>query len=358
MKKRYLILSIILFLFVAAGLIVFLRVRSAYVRAGVTLVETREGTYSWNGKFFLSEDGSAALFYRPTERIKLEKVTRTDVDLTPYGFPGKTFSYFLYNGYALCPDAGYEGLWPVSTPARFLYRDGDAVWTVDTEQRRAWHVFADSEAAVPEDGKGLLAFSSDGSFALSLTGGVASVYETDPESDSLRISTVKTVDLNKLGKNAAFVAFTGTKYAAFTVTADGEKRFAALDCAAGEAVLSPADSSLAYGETLSRFYAQRPLTEEEGAYCAAWTNLLLGTDVRCKGEEDSLVLTAVSPGGTHAAARQGDKLYLLTAKRLFCLSDRLNGETVLAVDFPEEKAVALTVSTERGPAVYCYTILF
>ena len=119
MKKRYLIIAIVLFAFVLTGLFVFFRVRGQYIRTGLAPFDTREGAYTWNGKLLLSQDGQTALAYRAQERIKLEEIARVDVDLTPYGFEGETFSYFPYNGYAFCVEEGYEGFWPVSTPARF-----------------------------------------------------------------------------------------------------------------------------------------------------------------------------------------------------------------------------------------------
>lgn len=359
MKKRYLVIAIVLFAFVAAGVAVFFRVRALYLHTGLNRFDVKEGSYTWNGKLFLAEDGETALVYHPMERVPLTEIARTDVDLTPYGFEGETFSYFLYNGYALCPDEGYEGLWPVSNPRRFLYRSGEEVWQIDTEQHRAWRVFADSVEGVPEDGKGLLAFSSNGSYALSLSAGVVSVYHTDPMNGSLRIVDVKRVDLAPLGDDAAFVAFTGEKYAAFTLTSEDKTVYAALDCETGEAVLCPTSPAADPEVPLARFFARRPLTEEEEeTYCVAWTNLLLGTDTLCLGSERDLELFSLSPEGTHAAARQGNKVWILTADRLFDLSAILEGERVLSVDFPEENVAVVSVLKDDVPLLYCYTVLF
>ena len=358
-KMRYLIISLVLFAFVAVGLGIFFRVRIAYQKTALALSETRMGDYTWNGKFFVSADGQTALVYRSMDRTKWEEVPRVDVDLTSCGFPGRTFSYFLYNGYALCPDPDYEGLWPVSSPERFLIRDGESVWQVRAEQGRAWPVFADSEAQVPEDGGGLLAFSSDGSYALSLEKGIVTVYHTDPENDSLRVVDVKTVDLSGLGINAAFIAFTGEKHAAFSLQSGEETVYAALDCETGQAVLCPTDFSVERSAPLSRFFAQRPLTEKEKeSYCCAWTNLLLGKDFLCKGSQEDLELIAVSPTGSHAAARRGDEVWILAAKRLFCLNERLNGEKILSIAFPEDNVVAVSVLKDGAPGLYCYTVLF
>ena len=362
MKKRnlrYLVISVALLSLVAVGVGVFFRVRSLYQKAGVARFDVLEGTYTWNGKFFLSEDGETAVIYRSMERVKLEKVQRTNVDLTPYGFPGETFSYFLYNGYAICPDEGYEGLWPVSTPRRFLFRSGDGVFQIDTEQGQSWPVFADSVAGVPEDGGGLLAFSSNGSYALSLTGNTVTVYHTDPMDGSLRVVDVKSVDLSPLGKDAAFCAFTGEQYAAFTLTAEGRTVYAALNCESGEAVLCPTDFSVDRGQPLSRFFAQRPLSDKEkDKYCAAWTNLLLGTDTLCRGSEADLTLIAVSPEASHAAARGGDRVWILSEKRLFCLTDVLSGEQVQSVNFLEENVVAVSLLKDGASATWFYTVLF
>ena len=359
MKKRYLIIAVVLFAFVLSGVAVFLRVYLQYRDTGLARFDVLEKGYTWNGKLLLDPDGEHALQYTSTERVKLSEKTRVDVDLSPYGFEGETFSYFLYNGYALCPDEGYEGLWPVSTPRRFLYRAADGIYQIHTGEKRAWPVFADSVEGVPEKGEDVLAFSAAGSYALSLAEGVVTVYHTDPYNDSLRVADVKSVDLNGIGQNAAFVAFTSDRHAVFSLETEGCFAYAAVDCESGEAVLCPADYTVSRGEPLARFYAQRPLTEEEGErYCAAWTNLVLGTEFLCEGEEEDLKLFSVSPQGKYAAARRGYDVFILSEKRQFCLSDVLEGERVLSVDFLYENVIAVSVLRDDVPRTYCYTILF
>ena len=141
---RYLIIALVLFAVVAAGIAVFVRVFLQYRETGLARFDVREGSYAWNGKLLLSSDGETALQYTSTERIKLSEKTRKDIDLSPYGFEGETFSFFLYKGIALCVDEGYEGFWPVSTPTRFIYRASDGLYQINTELGRAWPIFADS----------------------------------------------------------------------------------------------------------------------------------------------------------------------------------------------------------------------
>ncbi|MBQ3866485.1 MAG: hypothetical protein II776_06245, partial [Clostridia bacterium] len=114
---------------------------------------------------------------------------------------------------------------------------------------------------------------------------------------------------------------------------------------------------------LARFFAQRPLTEEESEkHCAAWTNLLLGEDVLCgellpEGTPEP-VLFSVSPQGKYAAARTGDEVWILSEKRAFSLTEILKGERILSVDFVYENVVAVSVLADDVPHTYSYTILF
>lgn len=360
MKKKEIALLAVLFAFVLAGTGIFLGVRWKYHNTGLARFQVLEEAYTYNGKLLISQDGENALQYQSTERVKFHETELVTVDLTPYGFEGETFSYFLYNGWALCPDEGYEGFWPVSTKERFLYRSGDGIYQIRPDLGKSYPVFADSVEGVPENGGGVLAFSSNGSYAVALDGDTVTVYHTDPYNDSLRIVDYKTVDLTSLGEEAAFVAFTSEIHAVFSLHTEAGETFAVVDCSTGEAVLSPTDLTRQRGEVLNRFFAQRSLNEaEREEYCAAWTNLLLGTDTLCKGEvEGDLTLFVVSPQGKYAVARQDNAVWILSEKRAFSLSDILEGERVLAVDFLYENVIAVSVLRDDVPMTYCYTVLF
>ena len=361
-KKEIAILaSIFAFVIIFGGIVLYWT--TLYRSTGLALIQDMDQVYDYNGKLLISPDGNRALLFDPlglSDFLTLEKNT---VSLAEVGLEGESFSYFLVGGTALNPDPGYEGFWPVSTPERFVFiaRDGKK-YLIHPDSGLCYPMLSDSIEGVDPYGQEILAFSANGSYAVSLNGDEITIYHTDPMDDSLRIVDVKTVSLATYGTEPVFGAFVGNTQAYFRVSGANGERFLALDCATGKVAPSLLGEKGKYGEVQNRLFAQ--YWEEEGENGRVlWAHLLLGT---CRegripnGVEPEIF--AVSPQGTYVVARvQGEgEAFVVSEKRSFSLAGLLQAEERLEkVDFVYENIIVITASRPDGSRFSrCYKICF
>jgi len=161
-KKEWAILSLLLAVVLILGGTIWL-FASRYEAQGLALVDERTGEYSFNGKILISSDGSHALYYKARGREVYHTLPRKDVALSPYGFEGKTFSYYEWSEtdeylvtdsvYYAAAD-GYEGFWPVCgyDKAVYLAEDGTK-YRIHLDSELSYPMFADSVEGVDVYGK-------------------------------------------------------------------------------------------------------------------------------------------------------------------------------------------------------------
>lgn len=376
MKKKQIGILCVLFAFVflLGGVILswFLRYRAV----GLALLEEKEGAYHYNGKLLVAEGEENALLFRTLGALGLEALPREDLDLTPFGFEGKTFSYFRVNtdtdyGFSFVnfypTDPAYEPFWPVCMGGRIVYLDEEGKkFRIHTEEKLCYPIFADSIEGVDPYGRDVIAFSANATYAVALAGDEVTVYQTDPMDESLRVVQVKKHSLAQYGENAAFGAFVGNSQVYFTVEKEGKTRFVALDCATGQTALSALDSKGEYGPAVNRLFAQRlnPETDKkakDGESRLVWNHLLLGTEWKSplSAELDGAVLVAVSPKGEYAVFEADGRLLVCNEKRIFFMDDLIGEkETVKETTFLYDNVLALCVEGEAGTSLRTYKICF
>lgn len=360
MKKKYMAILAVLFAAVLVMGGVLFYVIHLYRGTGLALVATFEQDYAYNGKLLLAED--KALLVKTLGKTDFEALSLQTLALDPFGFEGKSLSYYQYSAEGaygvkhhtvITPDPAYEGLWPVMKPDRLIYvaEDGGK-YCIHPKEDLCYPIFSDSIEGVDPLGTDVLAFSGNGAYALSLAGTEATVYHTDPMDDSLRVVDVKTVSLAKYGKTIRFGAFAGDTTAYF----EGETGFFALDCSTGNTAPALLDPEGKYSEPINRVFAQR-LDGEKGQVKAVWSHLLLGTERKSPVLEDfsSIRLTAVSPEGTYAVGEADGEMLVLSEKRAFSLSSVLEeGEEMQGVDFVYENLLFVHLKDSAR----CYKICF
>lgn len=376
MKKRDIAVLCTIFSVVILLGGIFLHVFLRYGQQGLSLIEEMEEKWEYNGKYLLSEDGQRAIYFRSVGKGGFEEMPKKTVDLTPFGFSGVEFSYFLLqikDQYGVIhtnfyPQAeGYEPFWPACTEGNFVYIHSDGKkYRVHPKEGLCYPMFSDSIEGVDPYGTDVLGFSGNASYALSLSGTTVTVYHTDPYDHSLRIVDTKTVDLSRYGIEIRFGAFVSDKEAYFVSKAANGEQFFALNCETGEVALSPLDPEGVYGETLCEMYAQRLDSPEEGKdFRLSWVNLLLGKKFEsCKLEGVSEgEIFSVSPSGNYVVAslrgETDEKISVLSKKKEFSLSSVLQeGEVLKRVDFVYENVIFLTVEQGERTVSRCYKICF
>ncbi len=372
-KKEWVILSLLLSVVLILGGTVWY-VFHRYQAQGLALVDERDGTYTFNGKILISSDGEHALYYKARGREVYYELPRTTVSLQPYGFDGKSFSYYKWeetdeylmtDSVYYAAEDGYEGFWPVCGDDKIVYLgENGEKYRIHLDSELSYPMFSDSVEGVDVYGKEVLAFSANASYALSLSGNTVTVYHTDPMDDSLRIVDVKTADLSLYGSDAVFGAFVGNKEAYFRVKTEGGELFVALDCESGKLGKSLLSEEVKCGEILSRVYAQRLNSEDEnGEKQISWVNLILGNEFTAPDTlpEDTL-LFAVSGKGGYALgeSEKTGETYVISEKRAFSLSSVLKeGEEVTSVDFVYENILAVHLKDQNGKeSLRSYKICF
>ncbi len=376
MKKKQLTIFLVLLLIVFVLFGAFLYVLRMYNQKGLSLITSFDEAYDYNGKLLLSKDREKALLLNALGKTEFEELPLETLDLTPFGFEGKTFSYYkvkveeeygIKKTFLYTPDPSYEGLWPALREDRIIYRDEEGKkYCIHPEEGLCYPMFSDSISGVDPYGTHVLGFSGNASYALSLSGEKVTVYHTDPMDGSLRIVDVKEVSLADFGKDIRFGAFLNNTDAYFTVKGEKGDILVALNCKTGQAVQSALDLSGEYSKPLNRLYAQRLDEEEKEELTATWSHLLLGekTTSRKLSGFDSVELLTVSPGGTYAVgvAKNGktEEILCLSKKRNISLSSFLSqGEKVLKVEFIYENLIFVTVENEKGEmGSLCYKICF
>ncbi len=361
-KKEIAILSSILaFVIIFGGIVLYWT--NLYRNTGLSLIQEMEEVYDYNGKLLVSPDGNHALLFDPLGLSDFVSLEKTTVSLAGLGMEEESFSYFLVGNTAINPAPAYEGFWPVSSPERFVFiaRDGKK-YLIHPKERLCYPMLSDSIPGVDPYGEKILAFSANGSYAISLEGDKVAIYHTDPMDDSLRIVDVKTVSLSDYGKDPVFGAFVGNTQAYFRLSGEQGERFVALDCATGEVAPSLFEEKGNYGEIQNRFFAQ--VWEEDGqSDRVLWAHLLLGTrwQGRIQGKSDPKIF-AVSPQGTYAVARTGGdgEVFVVSEKRSCSLAGFLPPEERLEkVDFIYENIIVVTaIRPDTSRVSRCYKICF
>lgn len=362
-KKEWTILALLLAVVVILGGAVWL-VAARYEAQGLALVDEREGDYRFNGKIFISSDSSHALYYKARGREVYYTLPRQDADLEKWGLGDKVFSYYKWEetdeymvteSVYYAAEDGYEGFWPVSGSETFVYLTEDGKkYRIHLDSDLCYPMFSDSVEGVDEYGTGVLAFSANASYAVSLEGNTVTVYHTDPMDGSLRIVDTKTVDLSSFGTNAAFGAFVGNREAYFTVENKNGLLFVALDCESGKAARSLLSDEGEYGEVISRVFAQRhDVKDENETKRIAWSHLILGTEHAAPegALPEDTVLFAVSAKGTYALgeSEKSGETYVVSEERVFSLSSVIpEGATVVGVDFVYENMLAVRMTDSDG----------
>ncbi len=319
-----------------------------------------EGAFSYNGLIFLEKDGQRALYYRPLSST-YEELKKGEVDLAEYGYEG-IFPYFVVDGIVISPDPAYEGFWPVSSEERLIYLNGGEKIRIDTERKKAYPMFADSVEGVDPVGEDVLAFSSNGIFALGLRDGVATIFVSDSDAESMKVERVETVDLNEYGTEIRFHAFVNERSAFFSAEREGRRVFLAMDCNTLGVVEAPlADAE--YGALLSRVYLERLPTEKEARdekeLHLGWTNCLLGTAYSAtlpKSEYRSATLVSVSPQGNYAIAEAekqdgGKDVVVLSEKRYHSFSEKEAGWEIQELTFAYDNILFAVLRSEAGEVI-------
>ena len=387
MKKKQATVLFVLLLIVALLGGVFFYVAHLYNGTGLSLIAQWDEAYDYNGKLLLSGDRQEALRVKTVGAAEFQSVFLTRVDLTPFGFEGKEFSYYRIDlqadggipkttsragdasgkapsgtvkTYLYTPDAEQEGFWPVLKSERLVYTAEDgARYCIHPTDGLCYPMFADSIEGVDPYGKDVIAFSANGSYAVGMQGKELTVYHTDPMDDSLRIVDVKTVSLSKY-QQVSFGAFAGNT-TAYLMTDQG---YVALDCVTGELADALLDDKGEYSDPVCRVYAQRVDVEEE-EHRAVWSHLLLGEERKTPKLEDfeSFEIISVSPGGAYVAIRAHgaeEEILIATEKRAFSLSSVLEeGMNVERIDFVYENLIYVTVKNSEGKEMsFCYKVCF
>ncbi len=340
-----------------------------YLGKGLSELVRLEGEYSYNGKLLLSEEKESALLYEPFNREIFREIKLEQVDLSPFGFDGRIFSYYkvelekdygivLTNFYPV--ESSYEPFWPVCGPERFVYiaEDGKK-YNIHPKENLCYPMFADSIEGVDPFGQNVVAFSANSDYAISLDGTDVTVYRTDPSSNSLRVVSVQTVSFAEYGSNLRFGAFVGNSQAYFSVSGKEGEYYVALDCNGGKTAKTALDLKGSYGPALNRLYAQRLDIENEGDkdLILHWNHLLLGSvfsGPELKGFSQGEIFS-VSPRGGYAVARvQGEgkeEVLVMSEKRAFSVTSVLpENETVQKVDFIYENIMAVSLLNREGEA--------
>lgn len=376
MKKKQLAIVCFLFAFVFLLGGVVLAWVQRYRAVGLALLEEKEGAYHYNGKLLVSEDEKSALLFRALGKEGLKEIKREELDLSPFGFEGKSFSYFRVDteaDYGISfvnyypTDPVYEPFWPVCMGERIVYLDEDGKkYRIHTKENLCYPVFTDSVEGVDPYGQDVLAFSANATYAVALEGDEVKVYQTDPMDDSLRVVKVARYSLEKFGTDVEFGAFVGNSQAYFTVRKDGVSRLVALDCATGETAVSALDPEGEYGPAVSRLFAQRLNPEhekkaKEGETRLVWNHLLLGTEWKSplSSELDGASLLAVSSDGTYAVAQVNGRYLVATEKRIFFMDSLLGEkESFGEFSFLYSNVLAVSVESEGKTLVRTYKICF
>ncbi|MBR2634635.1 MAG: hypothetical protein IKD31_03545 [Clostridia bacterium] len=364
-KKELLFIALLLAVLLVLGGAV-LHVAGIYRKTGLALIEEREGLFDYNGKFLLNSSSDTAYFFRSIGRAGYEEAEKKSIDLSEFGFEGKTFEYYEYvpenqeaatESTLYAVGAGGEGFWPVCKKSKFVYvaEDGKK-YRIHPKEKLCYPMFSDSVEGVDPYGIEVLAFSANGAFAVSLSGKTVTVYHTDPMDDSLRVVDVKSVSLPDWGEDAEFGAFVGNTQAYFILRSGDRYRFAAVDCAEGKSALSLSDPEGEYGSVVSRMFARRwdaPDKKEKKPF--AWSHLLLGTERVFYGLEnpETAELFAVSPAGNYAVVRleadEKSSIVICNEKRGVDLSSALQeGEKAESIWFVHENVVAVSVLKADG----------
>ncbi|MBR5295040.1 MAG: hypothetical protein IKU24_00450 [Clostridia bacterium] len=368
-KKNPLVLPALILLIVLLCFILYY-VFYSFQKTGLVTIAQWEEVYDYNGKLLLSEKDESALLLKTLGRTEFEKIEKKEIDLTPFGFEGKTFSYYpvtVDQGYGIVKttlypsDASYEGFWPVLNDERIVYiAENGEKYAIHPKENLCYPIFSDSIDGVDVYGKDVIAFSANGSYALALSENSVTVYHTDPMDDSLRIVDVKEVSLKGFGESFSFGAFVGDSQAYFYT--EKENALIALDCAEGKV----AKSLLAegeYGKTISRFYAQKYENDQKDSDRVFWSHLLLGEEFKSAKlkENKEIKLFAVSPSGSYAVG--GDKsgeVFVLGEKDYFSLTSFLeDGETLENAEFIYENLIYVKVKTAENEMISrCCRICF
>ncbi len=369
MKKKQLIGLLVLFSIVMVLGAVFFYVLHLYRGTGLSFIHEWNEAYDYNGKLLLSEDKSEGIRVKTLGKTDFETIPKTVVDLAPFGFEGKEFSYYRVDNkkdygvtetFLYTPEAEGEGFWPVLKPERLVYTDADGKrYCIHPTDKLCYPMFADSIDGVDPYGTDVLAFSANGSYAIGMTDSEVTVYHTDPLDDSLRIVDVKKISM-KSYRSVTFGAFAGDTTAYFIT----DLGFAALDCTTGKIALSLLDGQGEYSDPIDRVYAQR-LDVEEEEHRAHWSHLLLGTERKTPKLKDftDFEIFAVSPAGKYVAMNakgQKDEILISTEKRAFSLTSVLEeGTKVLDVTFVYENLIYVTLETSEGNVISrCFKVCF
>lgn len=354
MKTKHIVILVLIFLLVAVLSSVLVYAALKYRKMGLAELPAPEGSFTFNGKVFLPENGEgAAYWYEPMGNTPYREARKHTLDLAPFGFEGEVFTFYTTvteDGTAYPVSDGYEPLWPAMVRDRLLFQDDSGIYQIYPREGKCFPVFSDSIEGVDVYGKDVLAFSENAFYAVGLKEGVVTVYHTDPMDYSLRVVEVDTVDLTPFGDEITFCAFVGEKTAYFRVLSEGKVRFVALECEKKEAVLT----HLAIEEdtpVFSRVWAALPVQEadqKDGVF-AVWSNLLLDLTVKARGELSAeTALLAISPKGTYGVGEDKGELFVFSQNRTVSLTEKLNGETVDAISFPEDNVLFLHLTDRDG----------
>lgn len=391
-KKLIVLVALLLVVFLMGGVLIY--ALHLYSGTGLSLIDEWDAAYDFNGKLLLSEDKSEAMRVKTMGKAEFQTVPLTRVDLTPFGFEGKVFSYYRidvlpdggivtpvnkdggmvadnradmsasYNvteTFLYPPEPEMEGFWPVLQPNRLVYTDDEgARHCIHPADGLCYPMFADSIEGVDPYGKDVLAFSERASYAIGMTEKNVAVYHTDPTDDSLRIVDVKNISFKKY-KTVTFGGFASDTTAYFIT----DRGYVALDCVSGEIAPSKLDQKGEYSEPICRVYAQRLDVKKEDRHRAVWSHLLLGTEQKTPELEEysSFEIFSVSPGGKYVAMHaKGEKEEILisTADRAFSLTSVLKeGTKVEKVDFVYENLIYVTLADAEGKeSSCCYKVCF
>lgn len=371
MKKKNILIVFalgILAVFLCVGLFFALH---TFQNKGLVLIESMDETYHYNGKLLFSEEEDDALLVKTLGKTDFEDIEKKEIDLTPFGFEGETFScypvtveqgYGVSETYLYTSDPSLEGFWPVFNVDRFVYTDPDGKrFCIHPKEGLSYPMFSDSIEGVDVYGRDVVAFSANASYAIALSGDTVKIYHTDPMDDSLRIVDTKEISLKDYGTSFTFGAFVGNTQAYFYT--EKECALVAIDCETGKAARSLLPEG-EYNGPISRLYGQN-LKEEKGELRAKWNHLLLGTAFSSPKlkDFDKIDLVAVSQNGKYAvgtAEGKTSEILVLGEKRYVSLSSYLTeGEEVEKVDFVYENLIFVTLKTLEGERVSrCYRILF
>lgn len=373
-KKELAILAVLLTAALVLGGIVWY-VASYYRAQGLSLVDEREGEYSFNGKLLVSSDQSHALSYKARGRERYQSLPVKTVDLSPYGFADESFSYYEWSEtdeymvessvYYAAKD-GYEGFWPACGHGTFVYvTESGEKYRVHLDSDLSYPMFSDSVEGVDVYGKDVIAFSAGAAYAISLSGTTATIYHTDPMDDSLRIVDVKEIDLSDYGDTITFGAFVSGKEAYLTTETKKGEVFLAIDCESGIVAKSLLDGKGTYGDTVSRMWAQCLDSEtKKGEALFTWANLVLGTERSApKGSlPEDTKLIAVSGQGAYALGQseKSGEIFVISEKRVFSLTSVLKeGVKITSVSFVYENMLAVSLTDENGKSsLSTYKICF